>query len=188
MYHRMVDHHGLHNLIWVYNGQHPDWSVGDDYCDIIGEDIYPGERIYSAHPKRFHEARETVRGKKIVALTESGVLPDLDEMERSGAMWAWFCPWWGEWITTDRYTGDEVIAAVYSDPRVITLDDLPADLYGAAVEAEDTGVCDLQLGWNLGNTLDATGGETSWGNPPALRERAGRAFTDAPGQLNSGPT
>ncbi len=183
MYHRMVEKHGLHNLIWVYNGQHPDWYVGDEYCDIIGEDIYPGERVYSAHPKRFREAWETVRGKKIVALTENGALPDLDEMERCGAMWAWFCPWWGEWITTDRYSEDEVIISVYSDPRVITLADLPADLYG---EAEDAEVPDLQPerfaghsaaelvaamqpGWNLGNTLDATGGETSWGNPPARR-------------------
>jgi endoglucanase len=26
-------------------------------------------------------------------------------------------------------------------------------------------VQDMQIGWNLGNTLDATGGETAWGNP-----------------------
>lgn len=28
----------------------------------------------------------------------------------------------------------------------------------------------MQPGWNLGNTLDATGGETSWGNPKAAPE------------------
>ena len=28
----------------------------------------------------------------------------------------------------------------------------------------------MQPGWNLGNTLDATGGETSWGNPKATPE------------------
>lgn len=28
----------------------------------------------------------------------------------------------------------------------------------------------MQPGWNLGNTLDATGGETSWGNPKATSE------------------
>lgn len=28
----------------------------------------------------------------------------------------------------------------------------------------------MQPGWNMGNTLDATGGETSWGNPMATRE------------------
>ncbi|NMO94601.1 cellulase family glycosylhydrolase [Paenibacillus lemnae] len=29
---------------------------------------------------------------------------------------------------------------------------------------------DMQPGWNLGNTFDATGGETSWGNPATTRE------------------
>ena len=28
----------------------------------------------------------------------------------------------------------------------------------------------MQPGWNMGNTLDATGGETSWGNPQATQE------------------
>ena len=30
-------------------------------------------------------------------------------------------------------------------------------------------VNDMKLGWNLGNTLDATGGETGWGNPKTTK-------------------
>jgi len=30
-------------------------------------------------------------------------------------------------------------------------------------------VKEMGLGWNLGNTLDATGGETAWGNPPTTQ-------------------
>jgi len=30
-------------------------------------------------------------------------------------------------------------------------------------------VKDMKLGWNLGNTLDATGGETNWGNPKTTK-------------------
>ena len=30
-------------------------------------------------------------------------------------------------------------------------------------------VKDMQVGWNLGNTLDATGGETGWGNPKTTK-------------------
>lgn len=130
LYDRLVHHHGVHNLIWVANGQHPDWYVGDDKADIIGEDIYPGERVYSAHLTRFKEAYDTVGGRKIVALTENGPLPDLEEMKASGAMWAWFMPWWGDFTTTDRYTEDEVFKSVYADEAVINLDDLPEDLYG----------------------------------------------------------
>lgn len=129
IYDRLVDHHGLHNLIWVTNGQDPDWYVGDDKCDIIGEDIYPGERVYSSYLPKFKEAYDTVNGRKIVALTENGVVPDIDEMKQSGAMWAWFMPWWGDFTTTDRYTEDEVFRYVYNHEDVITLDELPATLY-----------------------------------------------------------
>ncbi len=34
----------------------------------------------------------------------------------------------------------------------------------------DSLISDMRLGWNLGNTLDAPAGETSWGNPPTTRE------------------
>ena len=40
MYERQTHYHKLNNLIWVWNGQDPDWYVGDDRCDIIGEDVY----------------------------------------------------------------------------------------------------------------------------------------------------
>lgn len=31
-------------------------------------------------------------------------------------------------------------------------------------------VSSLRTGWNLGNTFDATGGETGWGNPRTTRD------------------
>lgn len=31
-------------------------------------------------------------------------------------------------------------------------------------------VLKLNIGWNLGNTMDATGGETGWGNPITTKE------------------
>lgn len=129
LYDRLVNFHGVNNLIWVANAQHPDWYVGDEKADIIGEDIYPGERVYSAYLPKFMEAYETVGGQKIVALTENGPLPSIDEMKASGAMWAWFMPWWGEFTTTDHYTEDDVYRAVYAHEDVITLEDLPDDLY-----------------------------------------------------------
>jgi len=38
------------------------------------------------------------------------------------------------------------------------------------VSAMQTYVEAMQPGWNLGNTFDATGGETSWGNPSTTKE------------------
>lgn len=37
---------------------------------------------------------------------------------------------------------------------------------------------DMGLGWNLGNTLDAVGGETAWGNPPTTQAMI-QAIADA---------
>lgn len=48
LYDRLTNEYGLDNLIWVWNGQDAEWYPGDEYVDIIGEDIYPGERVYQS--------------------------------------------------------------------------------------------------------------------------------------------
>ncbi|MDR7212486.1 glycoside hydrolase family 5 protein [Flavobacterium piscis] len=45
---------------------------------------------------------------------------------------------------------------------------LPADANGMGSNAQ-TIASNIKIGWNLGNTLEATGGETSWGNPKATK-------------------
>ena len=42
MYDRMVNHHGLTNLIWVWNSDGADyeWYPGDDKVDILARDFY----------------------------------------------------------------------------------------------------------------------------------------------------
>ncbi|WP_223164449.1 glycosyl hydrolase [Massilia rubra] len=40
MFERLVRQRGLHNLIWVWNGQDPAWYPGDDMVDIVSHDIY----------------------------------------------------------------------------------------------------------------------------------------------------
>ena len=53
MYDRMTNYHGLNNLIWVWNGQHDDWYPGDEYCDIMGEDIYTDKHNYTPQASKF---------------------------------------------------------------------------------------------------------------------------------------
>ncbi len=65
MYDRLVNHHGLNNLIWVWNGQDKDWYPGDEYVDIIGEDIYPGEHVYTPQTSKYLEALEYTDAKKM---------------------------------------------------------------------------------------------------------------------------
>ena len=42
MYDRMMNHHELHNLIWVWSTPEESWYPGNDKVDIIGHDSYPG--------------------------------------------------------------------------------------------------------------------------------------------------
>ncbi len=59
--------------------------------------------------------------------------------------------------------------------KTIRLDEKPVvkpeDVYGAMrdITAKDL-VSEIKIGWNLGNTLDATGGENAWGNPITTKE------------------
>jgi len=98
MVERMRDYHKLSNLIWVHNGQHPDWYPGDEWVDIIGEDIYAkvdsvSGPDYSSQLKRFERAKIPLKSNKIIALTENGIIPNVDEMLKDKALWSWFCTW-----------------------------------------------------------------------------------------------
>lgn len=130
MYDRLTNYHGLNNLIWVYNGQDGAWYPGDEYVDIIGEDIYPRELDTSPQTERFNLARSYTDTKKIIALTECGVVPDIDKMLEDGVMWSWFAPWEGEFtldgagLATSK-TPEEIWIKAFNHKNTITLDELP---------------------------------------------------------------
>ena len=133
MYHRMTEVHGLNNLIWVWNGQDAAWYPGDEYVDVIGEDIYPGERVYTSQAARFLKALSYTSSRKLIALTENGCIPDTDLLIRDNVMWAWWCTWEGEFVLkspgfnaySDRYTEKAMVRKVYGHEHVITRKNLP---------------------------------------------------------------
>ncbi len=133
MYEILTDEYQLNNLIWVWNGQDAEWYPGDEYVDIIGEDIYPGEQIYTSQVAKYLEAVNYGIDKKLVYMTENGCLFDPDLARRDGAMWGMWCTWGGEFVAKDiaiftlseQYTEESMLKKVYSDPDVITLEDLP---------------------------------------------------------------
>ncbi len=140
MYDRMVNYHGLNNLIWVWNGQHNDtdplasWYPGDATVDIIGEDIYADKHDYSSQVERFAIAMQYTSANKILALTETGVIPDPDLLLKDGGLWSWFAPWYREFTVdmnyndrpySDEFTELNMLRKVYSHEKVITLDELP---------------------------------------------------------------
>lgn len=141
MFDRLVKVHGLHNLVWVWNGQDAAWYPGDDVVDIIGWDIYDDtdRRQYTSQVDTYRRAQATTGQAKPVALTETSYIPDPDRMLADGAPWLWFTVWNDangspgvadkrSFWTGDYYNTLEHKRKVYHHPKVITLDKLPAFL------------------------------------------------------------
>ena len=133
LYDQLTNVYGCNNLIWVWNGQNAAWYPGDEYVDIIGEDIYANKRSYGPQNSKFTELLEYAGTSKIIALTENGVIFDIDQSVETGARWAWFNTWSGDFVQrggrySDEYTEQWVIRNAYNSEYVITLDELP-DLY-----------------------------------------------------------
>lgn len=132
MYDRMTNYHKLNNLIWVWNGQKADWYPGDDYVDIIGEDIYAGDRNYTSQCQKFIQAQNCTTKIKIVALTENASIPDVDLLKRDFANWSFFSTWEGEYVLSgdghsysEKSTEISMLKKMYDSVYAITRDELP---------------------------------------------------------------
>ncbi|MBR1470201.1 MAG: beta-mannosidase [Lachnospiraceae bacterium] len=133
LYEKLTEEYGLNNLIWIWNGQDREWYPGDAYVDIIGEDIYPGEHVYTPQTDRFFEAAGYTPARKMVVLSENGCLFDPELAARDGAWWGFFCTWQREFVRRDtaivsyseQYTEKDMVRKVYEDERVISRSELP---------------------------------------------------------------
>ncbi|MBC3783893.1 glycosyl hydrolase [Spirosoma utsteinense] len=124
MYNRLTNYHQLHNLIWVYTGTdtiNPDWYPGDQYVDVVGEDIYADPTANLSG--NWANAQAQFNGKKLVALTETGNLPNPDKIRGFATWWSWFAVWTGtDYIKKQPI---DLLKAVFMDEDVITRDELP---------------------------------------------------------------
>lgn len=78
MYEKFTKEYELDNLIWVWNGQSGQWYPGDDVVDLVGEDIYAGNHVYSSQINKYMEVEEYTDTRKMVVLSENGCLFDPD--------------------------------------------------------------------------------------------------------------
>lgn len=130
LYKELTNTYGCNNLIWVYNGQSADWYPGDEYVDIVGEDIYPGNHVYDPQVSRFRQAINYGSKTKITALTENGCIFDIDSAVSINALWSWFMTWGGEFTVngsnySEKYTEKSVIQKMYASKYSLTLGSLP---------------------------------------------------------------
>ncbi len=129
VFEEMVNVKGVHNVIWIWNaGENDgDWNPGDTYYDVVSADIYNNDFDYSSNYVTFDKLKALTNGKKIIALSENGPIPDIDREFEEEAVWSWWMPWYQTW--NGRFV-DKTSAAEWTkcmnDSRVITLEDLSA--------------------------------------------------------------
>lgn len=160
LYTTLTEKYGIHNVIWEVNlytyADSPEWYPGDKYVDMVAYDKYEGSPYTwktSAATSAFLTLVNDTNDTKMVALSENDIIPDIQKMVNEGAWWLYFCPWYGDFITSSKYNDPTLLNTIYNSPYVVTLDELPADIYGSS--SEDIKYGDLNGDGSI-NSLDAT--------------------------------
>lgn len=92
MYDRMVNYHGLTNLIWIYTaGDSKRWYPGDEYVDIVAYDFY-NKNLTEMH-QWYDFFHENFPGK-LYAISEFGNIPKVSEFWADGQYWSFLIPWY----------------------------------------------------------------------------------------------
>jgi mannan endo-1,4-beta-mannosidase len=174
MHDRLTNHHGLHNLIWEFTssaaeGNHLDWYPGDDVVDMVGLDIYTAKG--ASMSGQWNDILGHYNGRKMIALSETGTLPEPELLDLWGIKWSYFSPWSinsADLGILNHYTPAE-IQELLGDDDVVTLDELPV------------------LPWKLGGTLasdfDASGAADG-GDLLAWQRHFGGGVTAADGNAD----
>lgn len=121
IYDRLVEHHQLKNLIWVWSMdrvsrpgmEHAKYFPGIQYVDVLGLDVYGNDFAQS-----YYESLEKLSQGKPLALAEVGNPPSLEILSKQ-PKWTYFVTWAGMVRNTPKKTYDLLL----HDPRVLSLED-----------------------------------------------------------------
>lgn len=115
LYHRFVDHHGLNNILWVWNtnatNRAPDPSSfypGDAYVDVIAIDVYGGY-----YPKSEFDLHKNIGTNKPVVIGEFDELPDINKLKNEKQEYVWFMGW--RKLVFEQNTNEELTNAFAND-------------------------------------------------------------------------
>jgi mannan endo-1,4-beta-mannosidase len=123
-YDRFTNYHHLNNLLWVYSsGTDPNWYPGDKYVDIVGIDAYPSD-VTDPESSIWIKLVREYGGRKMLALTEFGGVPDISRMRALGVRWSYFYSWTGS-LGAKGMPFDS-LKKIYGSPGVLNADKLPA--------------------------------------------------------------
>jgi len=121
MFDRLVNHHKLDNLIWVWSVdrvskpemQHSEYYPGNDYLDVLALDVYGSDFDQS-----YYDSLVALSNGKPLALGEVGNPPALDILDSQ--------PKWGFWVIWAgmvRNTPKKQHRILVNDPRILSLED-----------------------------------------------------------------
>jgi len=129
IFNRLTVTHGIHNLIWVWTtdskDDNLDWYPGDEYVDILGVDIYSQNGDHSSQILTFDKIRESFGGRKLITLSENGVMPDPDNLAEDSAGWSWFMTWNGDFVRNAAINPLSLWQKIMDHPYVLTRDEMP---------------------------------------------------------------
>ncbi|WP_163436578.1 glycosyl hydrolase [Fibrobacter succinogenes] len=126
---RMVKVKGVKNMIWVFNPEGStvtSWDPGSEYYDVLSIDIYNKDNDHSSNASAFDKFKNASNSTKILALSENGPIPDVNNMHTDEAVWSWWMPWYSTWSGTwPSQTKDAVWKSNMDDERILSLEDMP---------------------------------------------------------------
>jgi hypothetical protein len=67
------------------------------------------------------------------------------QFNNEGAWWSYFCPWYGDFITSATYNDPTLLNTIYNSQYVISLDEVSADIYGNTQTATPTVTQQLKI-------------------------------------------
>ncbi len=130
LYKRQTVYHDLNNLIWLWNGQSKNYVIDENLYDIASVDVYEGDEAdYGSHFQQYKWLYMLTEKKKLVALSECGTVPDINEIFRDNAMFSFFGLWYGNYVVdengdySEEYTSAEAMKKMYNSDGAITLDE-----------------------------------------------------------------
>ncbi|MFZ5496244.1 MAG: glycosyl hydrolase [Verrucomicrobiota bacterium] len=118
---RLVRHHGLKNLIWVWSVdrvtrpgmEHDRYFPGLEFVDVLALDVYRNDFAQS-----YYDSLVALSGGKPLVLAEVGNPPGADVLARQ-SRWVYYVTWAGMVRNTTR----KQYAELFRDPRVLNLAD-----------------------------------------------------------------
>ena len=125
LYKLMFDHYvnvrHLDNLLWVWNCPLKEAYPGDEYVDVISMDVYLEKYEDTDYAKQYEQLKEATGGRKVMALAEVGIMPDINVLEKSRIPWAYFMTWSKEWIIGEEHNKISRLKEMYASDYSIKL-------------------------------------------------------------------